>query len=205
VPAPAPNPAPAAAAPAPPSPPIPAPQATAPAPPPEPPPAPAKSPEDAAWDNATGAGTRVAYSGYLKEFSAGVHAQEAQLKIADLILNAPATAKNFDGTWQTTWTCANLGQYPGYSYRFPGEVKNGTYHGLKGVKGQPSSMVLDGKIGSDGSAAFFGEIIVGSSLVGLGTARGTPSDFHALAQFDRTSGNGKRVEGRPCTVSFTKE
>jgi hypothetical protein len=166
---------------------------------------PPKDPDETAWATATSAGTRAAFDGYMKAFSAGVHAQEAQLRIADLILNAPATGKNFDGTWVTEWTCPNLGQYPGYTYRFPGQVKDGAYHGLKGVKGEPSSMVLEGKIASDGAAAFFGEIIVGSSLVGLGAARGTPSDFHALAHFDHASGNGKRIEGRPCSLTFEKE
>jgi len=183
--------------------PPPPPQGAAPTPPPDL--SPPKSLDDTAWENAVGAGTRVAFAGYLNTFSAGVHAQEAQLRIADLILNAPATAKNFDGTWVTEWTCPNLGQYPGYTYRFPGQIKDGAYHGLKGVKGEPSSMVLDGKIDADGAAAFFGEIIVGSSLVGLGTARGTPSDFHALAHFDHASGNGKRIEGRPCSLTFEKQ
>ncbi len=53
--------------------------------------------------------------------------------------------------------------------------------------------------------AFFGEIVVGSSLVGLGAARGTPSDFHALAHFDHASGGGKRIEGRPCSLTFEKQ
>jgi hypothetical protein len=53
---------------------------------------------------------------------------------------------------------------------------------VKGTKGEPSSLVLDGKIEPDSAAGFFGEIIVGSSLVGLGAPRGSPSDFHALAQ-----------------------
>jgi hypothetical protein len=179
------------------------PRAATPSPPPDL--SPSKDPDETAWGNATNDGTRGAFERYMKAFSAGVHAQEAQLRIADLILNTATTAKDFDGTWVTEWTCPNLGQYPGYTYRFPGQVKNGAYHGLKGVKGEPSSMVLDGKIDSDGAAAFFGEIIVGSSLVGLGTARGTPSDFHALAHFDHASGDGKRIEGRPCNLSFEKQ
>jgi hypothetical protein len=166
---------------------------------------PQSSPEEAAWQIATGAGTRVALAAYLKEFSAGVHAQEAQLRIADQIRTAAMASKTFDGSWQTTWTCPNLGQYPGYSYQFAGQVKDGTYHGVKGIKGEPSSLVLDGKIEPDGAAGFFGEIIVGSSLVGLGAARGSPSDFHALAQFDRASATGKRIEGRPCSLSFVKQ
>jgi class 3 adenylate cyclase len=180
-------------------------QAATPTLPSEPPLASQPSPDETAWQNAAAAATRASFSEYLKQFSAGVHVQEAQLRIADLIINAPATSKKFDGAWQTTWTCPNLGQYPGYSFRFTGQVKDGAYHGLKGVKGEPSSMVLDGKIESDGTAAFFGEIIVGSSLVGLGAARGTPSDYHALAQFERSGGTGKRIEGRPCSLTFEKQ
>jgi hypothetical protein len=183
----------------------PAPQMTVPTLAPAPVTEPQSSPEDAAWQTAISAGTRVAFAAYLKEFSVGVHAQEAQLRIADQIRTAATASKTFDGTWQTTWTCPNLGQYPGYTYQFAGQVKNGTYHGVKGTNGEPSSLVLDGKIEPDGAAGFFGEIIVGSSLVGLGAARGSPSDFHALAQFDRTSATGKRVEGRPCSLSFAKQ
>jgi cell division septation protein DedD len=175
------------------------------APPPEPPPVSQPSPDETAWQNATAAATRVSFDGYLKAFPAGVHAQDAQLRIANLILNAPASAKNFDGAWQTEWTCPNLGQYPGYTFRFVGQIKDGAYHGLKGVKGEPSSLDLNGKIDADGTAGFYGEIIVGSSLVGLGAARGTPSDFHALAHFGGSSGEGKRIEGRPCSLSFVKQ
>ena len=135
---------------------------------------------------------------------AGHHAQEAQLAMANLILGGPATGKNFDGTWQTTWTCPNLGQYPGYSYQFTGQVSDGAYHGVKGEKGQPSSMTLDGKIESDGAAAFTGEVIVGSSLVGLGAARGSASDFHAVALFESGRASGRRIEGRGCTLSFQR-
>jgi TIR domain len=201
-PPPAPSPPPAAAAPSPP-PPAPAPQVAA--LPPEPPAASQPSPDEAAWQAADAANTRVAVAGYLKDFSAGVHAQEAQLRLANLIRADATASKAFDGAWQTEWTCPNLGQFPGYTYRFAGQVKDGSYHGVKGVIGQPSSMVLDGKIEPDGQAGFAGEIIVGSSVVGLGAARGSPSDFHALARFDHASGNGKRIEGRPCTLSFMKQ
>jgi hypothetical protein len=207
-------PAPAASAPPPPTTPPPAPSALQQAAAPPPPaqmsphelaPIPAKSPEEMAWDNATSTGTRVVFADYVKDFSAGAHVQEAQLRIADLILNGPAAGKGFDGAWQTTWTCTNVGNFPGYSYRFTGQVKDGAYHGLKGVKGEPSSLDLNGKIGPDGTGAFFGEIIVGSSVVALGAPRGTPSDFHALAHFDHGSGTGKRIEGRPCSLSFERQ
>jgi len=127
------------------------------------------------------------------------------LQLADLILAAPTTAKNFDGTWQTTWTCLNYGQFPGYSYQFPIQVKDGSYHGQKGREGEAGSLVIDGKIMPDGTAAFFGKGVVGASVVALGAARGAQYAFHALAQFDRTSGSGKRIEGRPCSLIFEKQ
>jgi cell division septation protein DedD len=197
-----------AATPTPPPAPSPPPQVatvTPPAPPPEPPPVSTKNPDETAWESATGAGTRAALDSYLKEFSAGVHVQEAELRLADLILTAPATTNNFDGTWQTTWTCFNYGNFPGYTFLFPVQVKNGTYHGQKGKDGEPGSLIVDGKVEPNGTAAFFGKGVVGSAIVALGAARGTQYAFHALAQFDRRSGTGKRIEGRPCTLSFVKE
>ena len=190
-----------AATPAPPAPP----QTAVQTPPPAASPAAQPSPDETAWLNATGAGMPAAFVDYLKNFSAGAHVQEAQLRLADLILAAPATTKNFDGTWQTTWTCLNYGQFPGYSYQFPIQVKDGSYHGQKGKEGEPGSLVIDGKIEPDGIAAFFGKGVVGSMIVALGAARGTQYAFHALAQFERTSGSGKRIEGRPCGLSFVKQ
>ena len=196
-------PAPAGPAPTPAPPPPPAPQvAEAPT---APPPAALQSPEDNAWQAADTANTPDLFSGYLKSFPYGAHLQEAQLRLVNLVRTGAPPIKTFDGTWQTEWTCPNLGGYPGYSFSFNGQVKDGVYHGTKGAKGEPSSMTLDGKIEADGTAGFAGEIIVGSSLVGLGAARGSPSDFHALGHFDHGSGNGKRIEGRPCTLTFLKQ
>ncbi len=184
------------------------------APPPAPPTAPVASTpppssqtslEQAAWEFADGADVPEAFGRFIKNFPTSVHVQEAQLRLANLIRTGAPPIKAFDGTWQTEWSCPNLGSYPGYTFSFSGQVKDGVYHGLKGVKGEPSSMVMDGRIEADGTAGFAGEIIVGSSLVGLGAARGTPSDFHALAHFDHGSGNGKRIEGRPCTLAFIKQ
>lgn len=163
------------------------------------------NPDDMAWQAATRNGTVAAFASYFKEFPSGAHVQDAQLKMADLIMTAAPATKTFDGRWQTTWTCTNVGQFPGYSYRFVGQVKDGAYSGMRGIKGQPGSLDLSGKIEPDGTAAFFGEIIVNSSLVGMGAARGTPSDFHAIAQFRQTTGTGTRIEGRPCSVSFAKQ
>jgi hypothetical protein len=172
---------------------------------PAPAPAPAANPDETAWATANAAGTEPAFAEYLKNFSTGVHVQEAQLRLADVILHTPATGAKFDGAWRTSWTCPNLGQYPGYTYEFVGQIKDGIYHGVRGTKGEPSSLVMDGRIEADGMAAFAGEIIVGSSLTGLGAARGTPSDYHAMAAFDGSNGKGKRIEGRPCLLSFERQ
>jgi hypothetical protein len=219
-PAPAPAPQPAAAAPAPQPEHIakvvkqkatavasaaPAPAASAPVASAAPPaPVPAADPDEAAWQSASSTPSSAAYAQYIRAYPGGHHLQEAQLAMANLILGGPATGKNFDGAWQTTWTCPDLGRYPGYSYFFTGQVSDGVYHGVKGEKGQPSSMTLDGKIESDGAAAFTGEVIVGSSLVGLGAARGSASDFHAVALFESGRASGRRIEGRGCTLSFQR-
>jgi hypothetical protein len=34
---------------------------------------------------------------------------------------------------------------------------------------------------------------------------GTTYFFHALAQFEHTSGAGKRIEIRPCNLTFVKQ
>ena len=123
--------------------------------------------------------------------------------MANLILGSPATGRNFDGTWQTTWTCPNLASILGYTYQFSGQVTDGVPITACKVKGQPSSMVLEGKVESDGMAAFTG----GRGLQPGGARRraGTPSDFHAVATFQNSSASGRRIEGRACTLLFQRQ
>ena len=161
--------------------------------------------DDTAWETALTAGTRGAFDGYLKTFPAGVHGQEAQLRLADAIRSDTTVSNNFDGTWQTTWSCTNFGRFPGYSYQFPAQVKDGGYHGEHGRPGEPGGLQIDGKIEADGSAGFYGKGVVGSAVVALGMPRGTQYAFHALAHFNHTIGDGKRLEGRPCTLSFQRQ
>jgi hypothetical protein len=169
-----------------------------------PPPAPAMSSDDSAWQQATSSNSRTGYGEYLKAFPSGAHAQDAMLQMTTTILNGPATGSAFDGRWQTTWACPNIGGFLGYSYQFESVVQGGVYHGAKGNKGEPGSMVLDGKIESDGVAAFSGEVIVASSAAAMGAARGTLSDFHAAASFSGRSGQGRRLEGRNCSLTFSR-
>ena len=39
----------------------------------------------------------------------------------------------------------------------------------------------------------------------MGAARGTASDYYALAQFQHGNGTGKRLEGRPCSLTFERQ
>jgi hypothetical protein len=118
----------------------------APSPPPEaapapPPPEPAASSDDGAWTAASSANTRDGFAGYLKAYPSGAHASDAQLQLANLILNGTATGANFDGRWHTVWTCPNIGSFLGYSYQFDGQV---TGRGLSRHQGRQGRTELDG-------------------------------------------------------------
>ena len=90
-------------------------------------------------------------------------------------LCAAAQAPGFDGMWQTTVSCAAARDALGYSFRFVSTVKNGVLQGVHGTVGQPSSLQIDGKIGSDGAARLYATGRTGSKefVPGTDTPRGT--------------------------------
>ena len=116
-------------------------------------------------------------------------------------------AKRFDGKWQTTVSCDPSRGALGFSYRFISEVKDGNFHGLRGVQGQPSSLLIDGVIAEDGTGKLYAEGKTGSKefVPGTDTLRGTDFGYHIMAHFDKRHGTGTRVEGRPCTLEFDKQ
>jgi len=164
------------------------------------------SPEEAAWQTAETANTVDALRDFEKNFPGSAHTQTAQLRVVDLTLQMPATAgKAFDGTWQTTYTCPAAGSALGFSFQFNSQVKDGVIHGVHGTPGERSSLVLDGKLQSGGDAAMTAKGVVGSATFAVGgQPGGTPYAFHATAHFDRNAGNGHRIEGRPCDLTFAK-
>lgn len=118
---------------------------------------------------------------------------------------AAAEDQKFDGTWDTVLSCENAAGALGYSYKFPSVVKDGTLHGEKGKKGKPGFLQLDGKILPDGSAKFYADGLVGAAEAAVGRRpKGTGYGYHIDATFMEDSGSGRRVEGRPCSVTFTK-
>jgi hypothetical protein len=111
----------------------------------------------------------------------------------------------FDGTWDTILSCENAAGAMGYSYRFPSKVKDAVLHGEKGTKNKPGWLQLDGKILPDGSARIYADGLVGAAEAAVGhRPAGTQYGYHIEAKFSGDSGEGKRVEGRSCSVTFTR-
>jgi hypothetical protein len=119
---------------------------------------------------------------------------------------ADDNSKRFDGEWDTILSCSNAAGALGYSFEFPSRIKDGVLHGEKGAKGEPGWLQLDGPIGSDGRASLYANGLVGASEAAVGhRPAGTQYGYHVDAEFTDAAGQGHRVEGRPCTVSFTRK
>lgn len=112
----------------------------------------------------------------------------------------------FDGVWQTTLSCENSHGALGYSFRFASTVKNGTLHGEKGTAHEAGWLSIDGTLTFDGAADLYVDGLVGASAAAVGQRpAGTQYGYHVAARFTPDRGEGHRVEGRPCTVIFTRE
>jgi hypothetical protein len=115
-------------------------------------------------------------------------------------------ATRFDGKWDTTLSCSNAAGAMGYSYQFPSTVKDGTLTGEKGTEGKPGWLHIEGKIDPDGTAKLYVKGLVGAKEYAVGhRPAGTEYGYHVEGKFSDREGGGKRVEGRPCEVSFAKK
>lgn len=111
----------------------------------------------------------------------------------------------FEGLWQTTLSCENSHGALGYSFRFSSTVKNGLLHGEKGTAHEAGWLSIDGSIGPDGLADLYVDGLVGAAAAAVGQRpAGTQYGYHVAARFTGDHGDGRRVEGRPCTVLFTR-
>jgi len=120
--------------------------------------------------------------------------------------NGADDTTKYDGKWDTTVSCSNTEGALGYSYQFTSTVKDGALHGEKGRKGKPGWLVLDGAILPDGSMKLYAKGLVGAQEVAVGhRPAGSPFGYHVEGKFTEKEGNGKRVEGRPCDVTFAKQ
>ena len=145
----------------------------------------AQTSDDGAWSKATTVGTVAALREYLKAFPAAAHAEEAQMRIVDFTLAAPAVPSDkFDGAWLTTVACPSFGSVRGFTYQFSGRVKDGGYHGEKGTAGERGWYKLDGRIDRDGTGAMLANGIIGSSAFAAGhSPAGNAYAYHVLANF----------------------
>jgi hypothetical protein len=120
--------------------------------------------------------------------------------------HAEAAPAPFDGTWTTILSCTNSNGALGYSFEFPSSVTQGVLHGEKGTKGEPGWLTLDGHIQSDGAADLYVNGLVGAAAFAVGQRpAGTAYGYHVEARFTGDTGTGHRVEGRACTVSFSRK
>lgn len=111
----------------------------------------------------------------------------------------------FDGVWMTIVSCTNSNGALGYSFEFPSTVRDGVLHGEKGTKGEPGWLQLDGRIQPDGSADLYASGLVGAAPYAVGQRpAGSAYGYHLETRFTGDSGSGRRVEGRPCTATFTR-
>ena len=112
----------------------------------------------------------------------------------------------FDGIWITTLSCSNTPGALGYSFQFPSTVKDGVLHGEKGTEGKPGWLQLDGNIRPDGTAKIYAKGLVGAKEFAVGARpAGTAFGYHIEGKFSDKEGSGKRIEGRPCDVTFAKK
>ena len=126
--------------------------------------------------------------------------------VAFAVLRASPAHGPFDGTWDTVLSCENAGGAMGYSFKFPSIVKDRVLHGEKGTKGKPGWLQLDGKIQADGAADIYADGLVGAPEAAVGRRpAGTQYGYHIDAKFSEESGTGKRVEGRACSVTFSRK
>ena len=130
---------------------------------------------------------------------------------APVLLLAQAAGGSFDGNWTTKMSCDASAHMPAYTWTFVSTITNGILHGQHGEEGGPGYLVVDGPIGTDGSAKLHAKGTVQSGKAGIVTQlKGNKYDYNIEATFAETSGTGKRDEGagilgRPCTFQFTKQ
>jgi hypothetical protein len=120
--------------------------------------------------------------------------------------------ERFDGNWTTTLTCPAKGSTEGYTWKFAGAIKDGSFRAEHGTAGEPGYLLLEGPVKDDGSAKLAASGIVASRQYARGVfaAKGEDYSYNVKAQFKETEGTGKRDEGlgivgRPCTFDFVKQ
>ena len=112
----------------------------------------------------------------------------------------------FDGSWTVVVFCPESKGAPASAYRFTVGVKDGVLHGERGIAGSRGWMTLDGAIQPDGAATLNASGITNDTdeLRGLIAAE-TSYAYRVAARFEGSHGLGGWIDGRLCTLKFTRQ
>jgi hypothetical protein len=166
------------------------------------------------WKAATSLGTVAAYEDHVARFPGCAFTDLARAKIEEMkkvAAVAPtrseegATTRAFDGNWDINIGCPAEAKALGYARSLSGTVKDGVLHAEILKEGTPNWLVVDGTIGADGKSTLVARGLTNDPRYTGSLAKpGTPYSYTVNAQFSAASGSGKRVELRPCRLTFVK-
>jgi len=142
--------------------------------------------------------------------------QQAARAVAPVVPATPPAAQpaaagvgqgtgRFDGSWSATISCGGASGARGYSLVLNGRTTNGTIVLTKGTPGQPDYLIMQGRIGGDGTAMLQANGIVGNPIYATNNAMsGTQYTYAVRARFEGSHGTGERLGARSCGVVFSK-
>ena len=112
----------------------------------------------------------------------------------------------FDGRWNVNVDCP---KHPdgalGYVFDFVAEVKDGFLRGERAAEGPAGEIRIQGNIQPDGTAKFEVKGTTGDPKYLLkGGRTGTPYGYDVAARFEGSRGTGRRLQLRPCVLTFTR-
>jgi hypothetical protein len=160
------------------------------------------------WRSAEAIGNLAAFEDHVARFPNCPFAGLAKSNIAKLTMPSRTTdPRQFDGFWITRVVCEGKGDVQGFSYEFVGRVKDGVFHGWRGVEGEPGWTSFDGTIEPDGRIEMSWKGLTGpdqrSTLNHV--PPGVPYSARAYGTFEGSQGSAIRIEGRTCHLGFTKQ
>ena len=169
------------------------------------------------WKAVETIGTVAAYEDHVARFPScafvglararvdGLRQKTAQASSNDGASSPRNAGGKFDGEWDLNISCPPAGKAGPYARYALAVVKDSVLHAELLTPGTPAWFIIGGKIEGDGKAKLFVRGLTGNPAATLNRAKpGSPYSFTANAQFDPTSGSGKRVELRPCDLTFAK-
>lgn len=119
----------------------------------------------------------------------------------------PALARfPFDGTWSARVACQRHEEGAlGYKVDLIAQVHQGQLRAELGTAGEPGWLLLSGQIQTDGSAQLHAQGLTADPKYSLrGVRSGTPFQYDVDATFQGDQGQGRRLQGRACGLSFQR-